>query len=88
VASESGVPYLLRIPVFSWLFKTQLNAQNKTELYLFVTPHIIKDPTPTAYQRSLYEKIDYNWDLPDYFFDEVIQRRAPDEDKFPRPGQK
>ncbi|MBI1293238.1 hypothetical protein GC173_18695 [bacterium] len=78
-ASENGVPYLLRVPVLSWLFKNQSNSQNKTELYLFVTPHIVKDPTPTTYQQALYEKIDYNYDLPDYYFDEVAARKGPGE---------
>lgn len=78
-ASENGVPYLLRVPVLSWLFKNQTNSQSKTELYLFVTPSIVKDPTPTTYQQALYEKIDYNYDLPDYYFDEVSARKAPGE---------
>lgn len=82
-AAETGVPYLLRLPVLSWLFKTQENRQNKTELYLFVTPHIVKDPTPTSYQMGLYDKIDYNWDLPDYYFDQVFARKAPGEETNP-----
>ncbi len=83
-SAETGVPYLLRLPVLSWLFKNQENAQDKTELYLFVTPHIVKDPTPSSYQMALYDKIDYNWDLPDYYFDEVFARRAPGEEDDPR----
>lgn len=82
-SSENGVPYLLRVPVLSWLFKNQENRQNKTELYLFVMPQIVKDPTPTAYQTALYEKIDYNWDLPDYYFDEIRARKAPGEENNP-----
>jgi type IV pilus assembly protein PilQ len=83
-ASENGVPYLLRLPVLSWLFKNQTNSQSRTELTLFVTPQILKDPTPTTYQQALYEKIDYNWDLPDYYFDEVVPRKAPGE-TYPMP---
>lgn len=79
-SGENGVPYLLRLPVFSWLFKNQSNSQTRTEMYLFVTPHIIKDPTPTAYQQALYDKIDYNWDLPDFYFDEMFSRDAPGEE--------
>jgi type II secretory pathway component GspD/PulD (secretin) len=82
-SSETGVPYLLRLPVLSWLFKNQENQQRKTELYLFVTPHIVKDPTPTAYQMGLYDKLDYNWDLPDYYFDQVFTRKAPAEENDP-----
>lgn len=82
-SSESGVPFLLRLPVLSWLFKSQSNSQDKTELYLFVSPQIVRDMTPTPYQMSIYEKIDYNWDLPDYFYDEVFARKAPGERENP-----
>ncbi len=82
-SGENGVPYLLRVPILGWLFRNEENRQAKTELYLFVTPQIVKDPTPSAYQTSLYEKIDYNWDLPDYFYDEVFARKAPNEDLGP-----
>lgn len=81
---ESGIPWLLRAPVVSWLFKTQNNRQDRLELYLFVTPHIIKDPEPTTYEMGMYEKIDYNWDLPDYYFDEVTPRKGPKELVDPR----
>lgn len=78
-ASEAGVPWIMRTPVLGWLFKNQTNTQNKLELYLFVTPSIIKDPEPTSYEYGLYEKIDYNWDLPDFYFDEVRARKSPRE---------
>lgn len=77
--SETGVPYLMRAPFVSWLFKSNRSQQLRTELVLFVTPHIIKDLTPTGYEQALYEKIDYNWDLPDYYFDQVSPRKAPGE---------
>ncbi len=82
-SAENGVPYLLRLPVLSWLFKNQANEQDKTELYLFVTPQIVKDLTPSDYQMALYDKIDYNWDLPDYYYDEVMPRKAPGEENNP-----
>lgn len=81
--SETGVPYLLRAPVINWLFKSSDNRQNRTELVLFVTPHIIKDMELTNYELALYEKIDYNWDLPDYYFDQVTPRMAPGEENDP-----
>ncbi len=76
VNSEAGVPWFLKIPVLDVLFQTSENRQNKTELVLFVTPNIIKDPEPTAYERALYDKIDYNWELPDYYYDSVSIRSA------------
>ncbi len=78
-ASETGVPFLLRLPVLSWLFKSQSNQQTKTDLYLFVTPHIIKNPELSPYETAIYEKIDYNWDLPDYYFDEIYPRKSAGE---------
>jgi type IV pilus secretin PilQ/predicted competence protein len=81
LSSEQGVPWLLRAPVLGWLFKSTDNTQNKLELFLFITPHIIKDPEPSVYERGIFEKIDYNWDLPDFYFDEMRPRKAPGEMK-------
>ncbi len=82
--SEDGVPWFMRVPVFGQLFKTSEDSQSKLELALFVTPHIVKDPEPNSYDMALYEKIDYNWDLPDYYFDQVRTRKAPNETIDPR----
>jgi len=76
---EAGVPWILRAPVLGWFFKTNTNNQNRVELFLFVTPTIIKDPEPTTYERAVYDKIDYNWDLPDYYFDTVEARKSDQE---------
>ncbi len=77
--SETGVPWFMKIPVLDFFFQTTTNSQNKTELVVFVTPTIVKDPEPTPYERAIYDKIDYNWELPDYFFDSVEIQSAPDE---------
>ncbi len=82
--SELGVPWFMRIPVLSWLAKTNTNQHRKLELYLFVTPHIVKDPEPSVYETAIYDKIDYNWDLPDYYFDEVTLRKSPNERVHPK----
>jgi type IV pilus secretin PilQ/predicted competence protein len=79
--AESGVPWLLRIPVLGWFFKQEKTTHSKTELILFVTPHIVKDPSLTPAELQWYEKIDYNWDLPDYFYDEIKLRSAPPQAK-------
>lgn len=84
VTSESGVPWFMRMPVLGWLFKSQQNNMNKLEMYLFVTPHIVKDPEPSVFEMGLYEKIDYNWDLPDFYFDEMRARKGPAELNDPR----
>ena len=67
----TGIPWFHRIPLFGWLFKDTANTAEKLELIIFVTPHIIKEPMLTAEEQFRYEQIDYDWELPDYFYDEV-----------------
>lgn len=38
--SEDGVPLLSRIPLLGWLFKKETKIKDKTELLIFITPHI------------------------------------------------
>jgi type IV pilus assembly protein PilQ len=41
----SGVPWLSKIPVLGWLFKSESNTKNRKQLMVFVTPKIMKDDT-------------------------------------------
>jgi type IV pilus assembly protein PilQ len=41
--TDSGVPYLSKIPLISWLFKREFKKTQKTELLLFITPIILKN---------------------------------------------
>lgn len=41
--TDSGVPYLSKIPLISWLFKREFKKMEKTELLLFITPSILKN---------------------------------------------
>jgi type IV pilus assembly protein PilQ len=41
--SNSGVPYLKKVPVLGWLFKRKSIADTQTELLIFITPTIIKN---------------------------------------------
>ena len=66
-----GIPWLNKIPVLGWLFKNDYKAHIKKELVIFVTPHIIKDPTLDSKEKFYYEKIDYNWNLPDWYRDDT-----------------
>ncbi len=43
--SRSEVPYLSRIPVLGWLFKSKDSAEEKEELLIFITPTVIKEQT-------------------------------------------
>lgn len=38
---DSGVPYLMDIPLLGWLFKSNSKQKTKTELLIFITPRII-----------------------------------------------
>jgi general secretion pathway protein D len=41
--SVSRVPLLHRIPILGWLFKFKSTRREKTNLLVFITPHIIRD---------------------------------------------
>ncbi len=42
---ETKVPKLAKIPIFGWLFKSKNKENNKTNLLIFITPHIINEPS-------------------------------------------
>ncbi|UCF90943.1 MAG: type II secretion system secretin GspD [Desulfobacterales bacterium] len=44
-SNESKVPVLGDIPVLGWLFKKTSKSNSKTNLYVFLTPRVIKSPT-------------------------------------------
>jgi general secretion pathway protein D len=46
--SETKVPLLGDIPVLGWLFKFQNKAQQKTNLFIFLSPHVINNPSEAA----------------------------------------
>lgn len=41
---EVKVPYLGDIPLLGWLFKSQSKSRGRTNLFIFLTPHIIDNP--------------------------------------------
>lgn len=38
----SGVPWLMKIPILGWLFKTEDLSKNRRQLMVFITPKLIK----------------------------------------------
>jgi general secretion pathway protein D len=42
--TENKVPVLGDVPVLGWLFKNQSETRQKTNLYIFLTPRVIKNP--------------------------------------------
>ena len=47
---EKGVPWLSKIPIFGWLFKSEGKKDEKEELLIFITPQIVQ-----LEQRGLIE---------------------------------
>ena len=47
-SSEFKIPLLGDIPVLGWLFKSHNTTGEKTNLYIFITPHIVENPAELA----------------------------------------
>jgi general secretion pathway protein D len=49
-ASEGGskIPLLGDIPLIGWLFKNHSTTHRKTNMFIFITPHIVKNPADMA----------------------------------------
>ena len=45
IESDAGVPFLSRVPLIGLLFKNKSHKTKKTELVIFLTPHIIDGAT-------------------------------------------
>jgi type IV pilus assembly protein PilQ len=39
---ETGIPWLSKIPILGWLFKSQGKEDQKEELLIFITPQIVR----------------------------------------------
>jgi type IV pilus assembly protein PilQ len=39
--ADEGVPFLMDIPLFGWLFKSNSKFKSKSELLIFITPRIV-----------------------------------------------
>jgi general secretion pathway protein D len=46
--NETKVPLLGDVPVLGWLFKDRSETRTKTNLYIFLTPRVIKNPAEAA----------------------------------------
>ncbi len=73
---EYKVPLLGDIPVLGWLFKSHRNIEEKTNLYIFITPHIVENPAELAElyhkKREVMEKVHKeSGDTADQFFHPV-----------------
>jgi general secretion pathway protein D len=48
-----GIPCIGDIPVLGWLFKTMSRSRSKSNLFVFITPHIVRNQAEAA---AIYEK--------------------------------
>ena len=51
--TEYKVPCLGNIPILGWLFKYQSKSREKRNLFIFITPHILENPTEA---KALYKE--------------------------------
>ena len=51
--TEYKVPCLGDIPLFGWIFKSMAKSKDKTNLFVFITPHVIENP---AEAEEIYSK--------------------------------
>lgn len=72
-SAENKVPLLGDIPILGWLFKTSGESQQKTNMFIFITPHIIENQAQIA--ELYYKKRDVmeyvqegSSEIPDKFF--------------------
>ena len=58
-SSDSGVPFLSRIPILGWLFKSISKDSQVVETVIFIKATIIKSGTPVSkYDRDFQKKFD------------------------------
>lgn len=55
-SSASRVPWLGELPWFGWLFSSTSDQSTRTNLYVFITPHIISDDFSTLDDLSYQKK--------------------------------
>jgi type II secretory pathway component GspD/PulD (secretin) len=57
--SESKIPLLGNIPILGALFRSKSNADSKSELLIFLTPHIVHTPEDLAGEGAAPGQGDY-----------------------------
>lgn len=58
--TRNGVPGLSSIPILGWLFKSQLEKSESTELMILITPKIVPATLPSIGEAQMSEALDIN----------------------------
>lgn len=79
---ETGVPFLRRIPVLGWLFKSKTKKREKTNLYIFLSPTIIDTQAKVnaLYHEKYGEAEDISRDMKKEISRETKKEKDRDED--------
>jgi general secretion pathway protein D len=57
---EAKIPLLGDIPLIGWLFKSKIERKDKTNLFIFITPHIVENPAElTSMYLNKRDVMDY-----------------------------
>jgi general secretion pathway protein D len=85
--TDSRIPFLGDIPGFGLLFRRHVNKTTKTELMIFLTPHIVAEPSQLA-RLTTREKKDsvlvpkaFTEEELDKFVDGLPQKEKPADNK-------
>ena len=54
--TKSGVPFLSKIPIIGWLFRSESDSNTQTRLYLFIKPQILDDADFGDLEKATQEK--------------------------------
>jgi len=74
----SGVPFLRDIPYLGWLFKTKKESLRKTNLLIFLTPHIIRNAEDLE-RETIRKRLELEQSLEqDKEFPEIAEYDDPD----------
>jgi general secretion pathway protein D len=81
-ATTNKVPLLGDIPLLGNLFRSSSQAKNKTELLVFLTPHVVRDPAEARRLREQTESL-----LQSKTLGKIIKARPEAEEKKEKPAQ-
>ena len=81
--TDTKVPGLADIPLLGWLFRNQTKGDQKTNLYVFLTPRVIKSPEES--DRLLSEKRTAPDNIPTQVKEGEIKLEPPSEATRPSP---
>jgi len=87
--SQSKIPVLGDLPLLGWAFRRTVTDDEKTELLIFLTPHIVKQPAQLA---SMTKEARTGMEVvPKAFSEEELNRYidgVPSKDASPAPKKK